>query len=165
MGEQVVLDFVHLDTVTLGGAMATIALFFGAFGQYGSGRLVDRFSAEKFYLFTITVAMLFVVAMAWSSGLFLVAMTVGFALFHFSTQPIQNYIISKYLPSHRRGLGYGIHFALVFGVGSTAAPVAGYLADHFGLQSVFIAMGLCYGIAVLLAGSLVVQSDRSGRTA
>jgi MFS family permease len=165
MGEQVLLDFLHLDSVTLGGAMATIALLFGALGQYWAGRLVDRFSAEKFYLLAITAAMLFALAMAWSGGLVLVAAAVGYALFHFSTQPIQNFIISKYLPAHRQGLGYGIHFALIFGVGSTAAPVAGYLADHFGLQSVFIAMGLCYGVAVLLAGSLVLKVNRSRRTA
>jgi MFS family permease len=161
LGEQVLLDFLHLDSVTLGGAMATLALLFGALGQYWAGRLVDRLSTEKFYLLTITATMFFALVMAWSGGMILVAAAVGYALFHFSTQPTQNYIIAKYLPAHRQGLGYGIHFALIFGIGSTAAPVAGYLADHFGLQAVFIAMGLCYGAAVLLSGSLVLKVNRS----
>ena len=77
MGEQVLLDFLHLDSVTLGGAMATLALLFGALGQYWAGRLVDRFSAEKFYLLTITATMLFALVMAWSGGLILVAAAVG----------------------------------------------------------------------------------------
>lgn len=161
MGELVHLDFLHLDIVTLGGTVATIALLSGALGQYWAGRLIDRYSAEKFYFIAVTVGMCFVFAMAKSSGLILVTSAVVYAFFYFSTQPIQVYLISKYLPAHRHGLGYGIHFLLTFGVGSTAAAVGGYLADHFGLESVFIAMGLCFAISACMVGLLVLRSNRS----
>ena len=147
--------------MTLGGTVATIALLSGALGQYWAGRLVDRYSAEKYYFIAVTVGMCFVFAMAKSSGLILVTSAVVYAFFYFSTQPVQNYLISKYLPAHRHGLGYGIHFLLTFGVGSTAAAAAGYLADHFGLESVFIAMGLCFAISTCMVGLLVLGSNRS----
>ncbi|MBK5102535.1 MAG: MFS transporter, partial [Desulfobacteraceae bacterium] len=81
-----------------------------------------------------------------------------YAFFYFSTQPVQNYLLSTYLPKHRQGLGFGIHFFLTFGVGSTAAVVSGYLADHFGLQSVFYFMGLCFILSSCLALFLVVSA-------
>jgi MFS family permease len=66
--------------------------------------------------------------------------------------------LAGYLPEHRRGLGYGILFFMTFGVGSTAATVAGYLADTFGLKSIFYTMGFCFILASGLIWYLVVRS-------
>jgi MFS family permease len=158
MGEKVHLGFLNLDTVALGGTVATVALLSGAAGQYIAGRLVDRYRPEGLYLGTVAVGTVFVFLMAVASDLLLVASGIVFALFYFATQPIQNYILSGYLPEHRRGLGYGIHFFLTFGVGSTAAAVSGYLADNFGLESVFYAMGFCFVAAFLFVGFLLIRS-------
>jgi MFS family permease len=157
MGENVRLSFLRLDTVALGGTVATLALLSGAVGQYLSGRLVDRFRAEGLYLGALLIGTLWVFVMAATSNLVLVAAAVLYAFFYFATQPIQNYLISSYLPKHRQGLGYGLHFFLSFGVGSTAAAVAGYMADRFGLQSVFYLMGLCFALTSILIGTLLVR--------
>jgi FSR family fosmidomycin resistance protein-like MFS transporter len=135
----------------------TLALLSGAVGQYLSGRLVDRFRAEGLYLGALLIGTLWVFVMAATSNLVLVAAAVLYAFFYFATQPIQNYLISSYLPKHRQGLGYGLHFFLSFGVGSTAAAVAGYMADRFGLQSVFYLMGLCFALTSILIGTLLVR--------
>ena len=147
MGEKVHIGFMNMDTVALGGTIATIALLSGALGQYTAGRLVDRYKTEALYLISIFIGTIFVFLMANGSGLLLVISAVIYAFFYFATQPIQNFLISNYLPTHRHGLGYGLHFFLTFGVGSTAAAVSGYLADHFGLQAVFYAMGFCFAAA------------------
>ena len=70
------------------------------------------------------------------------------------------YIVSKYLPQHRQGLGYGILFILTFGVGSTAAAVSGYLADLYGLQAVFYAMAFCLLASAGLVTGLVLQHNK-----
>jgi MFS family permease len=160
MGENVSLSFMNMDRVALGGTMATIALISGAAGQYFAGRLVDRFSAEKLYLGTVLLGTIFVFIMAMSKDLLLIVAAILYALFYFATQPIQNFLLAGYLPEHRRGLGYGIHFFMTFGVGSTAAAVSGYLADTFGLTSVFYAMGLCFILASALIGYLVIRTER-----
>jgi len=129
-----------------------------------AGRLVDRYDAEKLYLIAILIGMIFVFCMAISKGLILVGATIIYAFFYFSTQPIQNFLISNYFPKHRHGMGYGIHFFLTFGVGSTAAAVAGYLADRFGLESVFVAMGFCFVMSAAMVTLLILRSKRSRPT-
>ncbi|MGD8366025.1 MAG: MFS transporter [Desulfobacterales bacterium] len=152
-----------LDPVALGGTFATIALVSGAGGQYLAGRLVDRFRPEAIYLGSVAMGTVFVFAMAAAKGWLLVVFSVLYAFFYFSVQPTQNFLISRYLPAHRRGLGYGVLFLLTFGVGSTAAAVSGYLADRFGLESVFWAMGLCFLASALLVTALLLRSGKHRR--
>ncbi len=163
MGQNVHLSFFKLDTVTIGGAIATIALLSGAVGQYVSGRLVDRYKPEKLYFGAVVFGTIFVFLMAKGLNIFLVVSAIFYSFFYFSTQPIQNYLLTQYLPEHRQGIGFGIHFFLTFGVGSTAAAVCGYLADRFGLESVFYAMGLCFILSSCLALVLVLRA-RSAKT-
>jgi MFS family permease len=163
MGYKVQIRIWNLDAVAVGGTIATVALLSGAVGQYLAGRLTDRFRPEKIYLGAIIMGTVFVLMMAASSNLLLVASSVLYALFYFATQPTQNFLVSKYLPQHRHGLGYGILFILTFGVGSTAAAVSGYLADRFGLEYVFYTMSGCFMVSTVLAAALVVCEKYSRR--
>jgi len=158
MGQNVHLSFLNLDTVALGGTITTIALLSGAVGQYMSGRMLDTHRPEKLYLGTIVIGTIFLFLMARTSNILLVVSTILFALFYFATQPVQNYLLSMFFPEHRHGLGYGIHFFLSFGVGSTAAAVSGYLADRLGLESVFYVMGLCFIVSCFLAFYLFIKT-------
>ena len=164
MGQNIQLSFLKMDVVSLGGAFATLALVSGAFGQYVSGRLTDKYPVEKIYLGTVCMGTLFVFIMSFTTGLILVLASICYAFFYFAVQPAQNYIISRYLPQHRQGLGYGTLFILTFGVGSTAAAVSGYLADLYGLQIVFFAMGFCLlASAGLVLGLVVLQNGKSDK--
>ena len=160
MGQNVHLSFLKMNTVALGGSFATLALLSGAVGQYVAGRLTDKYQVEKIYLAAVVMGTVFVFIMSFSKGLLLVLSAVCYAFFYFAVQPAQNYIVSKYLPEHRQGLGYGILFVMTFGVGSTAAAVSGYLADRYGLQIVFYAMGFCFLASAVLVSGLVLQNRR-----
>ena len=161
MGEKIHFGFITLSKVTLGGTVATIALVSGALGQYIGGRLTDRFRPESIYSGAIIIGTIFVFIMAKSSGFILIAAAVFYAFFYFSTQPMQNFMLSNYLPKHSHGIGYGIHFFVTFGIGSTAAAVSGYLADNYGLESVFYAMGACFIISSVLSLILVARARRT----
>jgi MFS family permease len=160
MGERIHIGGLELGKVALGGTVASIALLSGALGQYFAGRGVDRFQAEGLYLGAILLGTVFVFLMAVSENLILVLSAVMYAFFYFSTQPIQNYLLSTYLPKHRHGLGYGIHFCITFGIGSTAAAVSGYLADHYGLRSVFYAMTVCFLVSAVMAFTLLIRVNK-----
>jgi len=162
MGQNIQLSFLDMDVVSLGGTFATLALVSGAFGQYVSGRLTDKYPVERIYLGTVCMGTLFVFIMSFTTGLALVLASICYAFFYFAVQPAQNYIISRYLPQHRQGLGYGTLFILTFGVGSTAAAVSGYLADVYGLQIVFYAMGFCLLVSAGLVLGLVVLRNGKG---
>jgi MFS family permease len=160
MGESFHIGGLRVGKVALGGTLATIALLSGALGQYFAGRSVDRIQAERLYLGAILLGTVCVFLMAAAGNLVLVLSAALYAFFYFSTQPIQNYLLSVYLPRHRHGLGYGIHFFITFGIGSTAAAVSGYLADHFGLRSVFYAMGACFLFSAVMAATLLSRVNR-----
>jgi MFS family permease len=160
MGEKIHFGFITLSKVTLGGMVATLALVSGAVGQYIGGRLTDRFRPESIYSGAIIAGTFFVFIMAKSTGLILIISAVFYAFFYFSTQPMQNFLLSNYLPKHRHGIGYGIHFFVTFGIGSTAAAVSGYLADNYGLESVFYAMGACFIVATVLSLILLTRARR-----
>ena len=160
MGESVHIGGLQLNKVSLGGTLATIALLSGVFGQYVAGRGVDRFQGERLYLGAILLGTVFVFLMAFSQNLILVLSAVLYAFFYFSTQPIQNYLLSTYLPSQRHGLGYGVHFFITFGIGSTAAALSGYLADHYGLRSVFQAMTICFLLSAAMALILLLRVNK-----
>jgi len=161
MGESIHISGLQMGKVALGGTVATIALLSGALGQYVAGRAVDHFQAERLYLGAIIIATVFVFIMAVSENLILVLSAVMFAFFYFSTQPIQNYLLSTYLPTNRHGMGYGIHFFITFGIGSTAAVVSGYFADHYGLRSVFYIMTLCFLLSAVMAIILLIRVNKN----
>jgi len=158
MGANVEIRSLGLDSVSIGGIVATLALLSGAFGQYLAGRLVDRFQPERIYFLVVSIGTVFVLVMAISSNLVLVLSAVMYAFLYFSTQPTQNFILSKYTPPNKQGFIFGLHFFLMFGVGSTAAAVSGYLADHFGLAAVFYSMGGCFAFSSVLLFWLMLRT-------
>ncbi|MGD9975412.1 MAG: MFS transporter [Desulfatirhabdiaceae bacterium] len=155
MGEQVQLPFLSADKLTLGGTVATFTLLSGAAGQYIGGRLVDRFGPEKIYAVAIGAGALSVWGMAVTTNWMLILSAVTYAFFYFATQPVQNFMLSRYLPPHRHGIGFGAQFFITFGVGSTAAAVSGYIADHHGLPSIFYAMTGCFAVSSVLSLILI----------
>ncbi|MBW1995495.1 MAG: MFS transporter [Deltaproteobacteria bacterium] len=165
LGQNVHLEFLNLGSVAIGGTFATVALVFGGIGQLMAGHLVDRYKPEKIYFTTTIIGTTWVFLMAVTTNLLLVVSAIFFAFFYFATQPVQNYLVSRYLPAHRRGLGFGIQFFLAFAVGSTAAAASGYIADRFGLVSIFHAMAACFLFSSLLATVLLARTHRkfSGR--
>ncbi|MFN3535357.1 MAG: MFS transporter, partial [Desulfatiglandales bacterium] len=116
-----------LSKVTLGGTVATLALLSGSIGQYLSGRLVGRYRGEMIYLILISFGTIFSLLMYLGKGTFLIISSVLFSLFYFGTQPVQNYLLSRYISERRRASGYGVHFSITFGIGSIASALGGYI--------------------------------------
>ncbi len=160
LGENVDFSFFGIDKVALGGAIATLCLMSGAIGQYITGRLTDKYRPEMLYFICVTTGAVIVFMISFASDIFLILSAMLYAFFYFAVQPIQNYIIASYLPARIHGLGYGIHFLLTFGVGSTAAVVSGYIADHMGLYFIFYVMGICYVLSAIAGGILFFIKQR-----
>jgi MFS family permease len=123
-----------------GGAFATITLLVGVAGQYFGGYLTSRAKLEHLFAGLMLISVPFLILMSMLSNYSLLLVTMLFAFFHFSSQPVGNTLIAHYTDPRGRGLGYGLYFATSFGIGSFSSGFSGVIAKHFGLNEVFLVM-------------------------
>jgi FSR family fosmidomycin resistance protein-like MFS transporter len=137
-----------------GSVVLAVMLVAGAFGTISAGRLADRF--DRRYVITISLvgSMFFALVIAglglyapYFSVLVPVAALLGFALG--SSAGVLVVLGQEYLPK-RIGVASGVTLGLAVTIGGLAAPLFGYIGDHYGLVPVFGAIFIC-GLAAMLA--------------
>jgi len=134
-----------------GGFFATLILSVGMIGQYTGGHLSDRVSMMTLYLITLLLSLPFLFLLGFVQNIWIVAAGLFFALFHFPQQPIENHLISRWMPHKWTGSGFGIKFAATFGVGAFAAGLTGIIAERVSISLVFpILAGLVFLSAALV---------------
>jgi len=144
-----------------GGMTDQLILSAGIIGQYVGGMLSDRGSMLRLYFMTLALSLPFLFLLGFSKGLWIVPVGLFFVLFHFPQQPIENHMISRWLPPRWTGSGFGVKFTATFGVGAFAAGFTGMIADHYGISSVFpILAGLVLCSSLLVFRLLTVLKKR-----
>lgn len=136
-----------MEGLGTGQVLAGLVLILGCIGQMLSG-LFARASRLEWQLAAITFGNApCLIGMAVTTGWSSVAAAGMFALVHFMHQPIYNSLVAKYTPRSRRSLGYGIGFAMSFGVGGLGAAFAGYSPSHwfsyFSFAGITVFCGCC----------------------
>jgi MFS family permease len=106
--------------------LAGVVLMVGMVGQYLAGRFGRPGRLAETLALVALATMPFLLAMAFARSGTRIAMAMGFALFHFMTQPLYNALIAEYVPHHRRSFGYGLSFTVAFGIGSLGSAFAGF---------------------------------------
>ncbi|MDH4183893.1 MAG: MFS transporter [Nitrospinota bacterium] len=139
------------------GASAIIvsSLFiFSVLGQAAGGKLADRIDLRHGYIFFHAVAAIFIAAVGWLSGFWLYLAAAGMVFFNLGMQPIENSLVSKFIPGRWISTGYGIKFTFTFGVGSLAVGQVAWFEKNVGLKSLYPIMAaeaaLAAGLAILL---------------
>ena len=122
----------------------------GMAGQLLGGRVADRRELRWAYLTFFASALPFLLLMRVVEGLPLILMAGGFVLFSLGMQPIENSLVAVLSPPQWRSVSYGIKFTLVFGAGSLAVYLVGFVDGRFGLDAVI------YLLAALLAGVIAM---------
>jgi len=88
-----------------------------------------------------------------------------FSLIYYAWQPAQNYLIAKYTRKASHGMGFGVNFFLIFGLGSIATSSGGYVTDNYGvdvfywIMSFVAAAGLLAALMVYFPPSIVVKGS------
>jgi MFS family permease len=150
-------DNLSIYAITGKGRMfTTMILLVGILGQYMGGNLSDKHRKTLLYFMFSLISMPFMLMIGLSGGVLLIIVAALFALFHFSTQPVENNLIAQYTPSRIRSSSYGLKFVFSFGVGSFASAFSGYIGERFGLSYVFIALGMVICLLILLTVVLVI---------
>jgi FSR family fosmidomycin resistance protein-like MFS transporter len=146
------IDVLHQSKMT-GGTAMTVFLGSGACGTLLGGRLGDRYGYRRvaliaFCFATVLLPLFIGVHDVPISFLLLVPM----GLVHFlSFSPIV-VMGQKFLPN-RIGFASGVTLGLSISVGGIAAPIIGWLADIYGMQSAFMVMA----VFPVIAGCLVLS--------
>ena len=147
---QVATKFLGIDPVTLAGSLTTIALLFGAVGQYVGGYLGESVQREKLVTILAILLLPSLLFLAAVNGMAIVIGAGLFALFYFMAQPAYNTLVADYTPQHLRGTSYGLCFFATFGLGSFGGSLSGYVANEFGTHWVFLMLsGFAFAVLAL----------------
>jgi MFS family permease len=143
-------------------ALTSLVYVVGIFGQYLGGRMADRFTPLKGYLVFHAVTIPMALAMAYTTDVPLVIVTMGYLFFLLGMQPIENTLVAVLTPDRLRHSAFGTKFVLTFGVGSLAVHLLGWIKGTWTLSAVFMVMS---GVALALVISilLLMQATRNLR--
>jgi MFS family permease len=147
------------------GLIVGAVMLMGSVGQLIGGRLADQMPMKTLYVATFVVKLPLMLLAAWFGGVWvlLIAVFIGF-MFDFSA-PVENLLLARYSSGKRRGLAFGLKFAMGF----VAAPLGvnlvawAYGDAAGGAPALFLTLAVL-GL-VMLAAAMALPRDAGARTA
>ena len=160
-------DMLLLDSTRAAqlGLIVGATMLMGSVGQLIGGRLADQMPMKTLYVATFLVKLPLMLLAAWFGGVWvlLIAVFIGF-MFDFST-PVENLLLARYSSGKRRGLAFGLKFAMGF----VAAPLGvnlvawAYGDAAGGAPALFLTLAVL-GLVMLVA-AMALPRDAGARTA
>jgi MFS family permease len=160
-------DMLLLDSTRAAqlGLIVGATMLMGSVGQLIGGRLADQMPMKTLYVATFLVKLPLMLLAAWFGGVWvlLIAVFIGF-MFDFSA-PVENLLLARYSSGKRRGLAFGLKFAMGF----VAAPLGvnlvawAYGDAAGGAPALFLTLAVL-GL-VMLAAATALPRDAGARTA
>jgi MFS family permease len=74
--------------------------------------------------------------------------------------PINQEVISKYVPAEVRGLSFGYTYVAVFGVGALGSAIAGIILTRAGPALLFLVLAV-FAVAAILFGVYLIRRTTS----
>jgi len=135
--------------------LTSLIYLFGIMGQIAGGRAADRYDLRWMYLAFHGLSLPFIILMGLLSQELLVISAAVYIFFSLGMQPIENSLVAQYTPSRWRSTGYGIKFILLFGVGSLAVYIVGWIKEAWSLSAVYLVSGGMVFLLVCLIAILI----------
>jgi len=157
---------IHLPDIGSATSVAAAVLvsavyLIGILGQLAGGRFADRHDLRLLYLVFNTLSLPFVIMMAYFNEQPLVIVSVAYVSFALGIQPIENSLVAKFTPQRWRSTGYGISAILIFGVGSVAVYLVGWIKDNWFLGASYLFSAAV--IFLITAGILLLMWNTRGQ--
>ena len=140
-------------------ALSSSVFMVGMFGQFLGGVAAERFEPRRGYLVFHVLALPMALAMAYTTDVSLLFITMGYMLFLLGMQPIENTLVAKLTPDKVRDSAYGTKFILTFGVGAFAVYLVGWVKEVWSFPAVFVAMAIV-SLATVLSILLLMRVTR-----
>jgi MFS family permease len=148
-------DSLALDASEAGslGLVVGAIMLSGSIGQVIGGRLADRLPFKWLYVGTFVLKLLpFAVAAVFDGpAMLLVAMLIG--LTFDMTAPVENLLLARYSSGRRRGLAFGLKFAIGFAAAPLGINLVSYAYGEGAGGAAFL-----FGILTLLAATMVLAA-------
>ena len=142
------------------GAALSAAYLLGIAGQYLGERFGERHDPRRIYLLFHACSLPPLLLMTLLAGVPLVVVTAAFVFFSFSMQPIEQRLIARYAPPHRRAAISALRFACSFGVGSLAVLLVSWAISAGGLVSAILCLGGVVLLVIVAAVALLRMNEQ-----
>ena len=145
----------HDESVVMAGYLTTAILSLGLAGAWFGGYINDKLKRPEFfpaYVFICVAPLLYLISRSSDNSLIVAASL--FSLIYYAWQPAQNYLIAKYTRKASHGMGFGVNFFLIFGLGSIATATGGWVTDDYGVDLFYLIMSGVAAVTIVAALSV-----------
>jgi predicted MFS family arabinose efflux permease len=145
----------HDEPVYMAGIITSAVLSLGLIGAWFGGYINDKIKKPEFlplYIFIVVAPLLYLISTETDAKLLMVSCL--FSLVYYAWQPAQNYLVAKYTRKASQGMGFGINFFLLFGIGSIATATGGYVTDEYGVDRFYLIMAMIGVVAAFAAAGV-----------
>ncbi len=141
------------------GLTITAVYLLGSCSQFLGGHLSDRGFAKQAYVWSYALKLAALLA-AYAAGGWLVLPVAVIIVFAFDIgAPVENVLIARFTPSHRRGLAYGVRNGLAIVAAPLGVELVALLFDPVtGFDSLFIV--LAGFVVIVLLAATALPADR-----
>lgn len=137
--------------ILIGGLITTILIVSGMPGQLLGGKISDKLGYKKpLIVFTAISSISIALIANTSSAIIFVIFSIVMGFSYFAAQPAQNMLTASMGSTKIRGLLYGFSSLCIFGFGSFAVSVGGYIADVLNWRAAFYILAIFALIDVFL---------------
>lgn len=133
--------------------LVSIFLLAGVAGTYFGGLMSDKYGRKKIILFSMIASLPLVTAIPYTSGLvtiLLVGVAGAVLISSFATTIV---LAQEMMPGHV-GMAAGLTIGFSIGLGGFGTTIMGFVADHFGVPTVFTILSVLPVIGFLIATRL-----------
>lgn len=135
--------------IAVASLILSVFLAAGGIGQYTAGAFSDRYGRKKVLIFLTTATIISVTPIPFVSNEILLAFILVFGFFLLGIIPTTNALMAD-LAKESYGVLFGIYYLFAFGVSSAGPPLAGLIAEGYGLSSIFIFSGILGVICLVI---------------
>ena len=149
------------NSVAITGALASIVYACASFAQIAIGKLVDKFSPKIVLICIATGQIVFIFFTSLFSDWALFFTMIMAMFFVFGQIPINDVVLSRYIPDSRRGRILSMKFMLNLSVGASVLPLCSFfLQNGYEIRTLFSVMSMIAIFALVAALILPNQDDK-----
>ncbi|MAT88863.1 MAG: MFS transporter [Aestuariivita sp.] len=149
------------NSVAITGALASIVYACASFAQIAIGKLIDKFSPKTVLTCIAIGQIVFIFLTSLFSDWALFFTMIVAMLFVFGQIPINDVVLSRYIPDNRRGRILSMKFMLNLGVGASVLPICSFfLQNGYEIRMLFSVMSVIAIFALVAALILPNQDDK-----